>query len=283
MRESYCEGNVRAAAFWRIEYGYVLSACSRKLILHYLGIFEPYYRSPVYSPMKILLVEDEASVASFIIRSLTEEGYEISLAPDGLLGLTMAKSHPFSIIILDVNLPGMNGMDLCRQLRAEGNRTPVLMLTALTATESLVAGLDSGADDYLSKPFKLAELLARIRSLMRRVITVSEEAPKAVQANGLKIADLFLNTDEKIATRGGKPIDLTATEYRLLEYLLQNQRRVLSRMDILEQVWGIDFNMNTKVVDVYINYLRKKVDKDFNTKLIHTAVGMGYIVKEGGV
>lgn len=230
--------------------------------------------------MKVLLVEDEASVASFIIRSLTEEGYEISVAPDGLLGYTMARSHPFGLIILDVNLPGMNGMDLCRKLRAEGVGTPVLMLTALSATESLVDGLDSGADDYLSKPFKLAELLARIRSLMRRVTPAKAPDAKNAQSKGLKLADLFLNTEEKIATRAGKPIDLTATEYRLLEYLLQNQRRVLSRMDILEQVWGIDFNMNTKVVDVYINYLRKKVDKDFDTKLIHTAVGMGYIVKE---
>lgn len=228
----------------------------------------------------ILLVEDEASVASFIIRSLTEEGYEVSLAPDGLLGLAMAQSHTFSLILLDVNLPGMNGMEVCRKLREAGNTTPVLMLTALSDTEHLVAGLDSGADDYLSKPFKLAELLARIRSLRRRAAPAASEVSSVAKKNGLSISDLFLNTDEKIATRAGKPIDLTATEYRLLEYLMQNQRRVVSRMDILEQVWGIDFNMNTKVVDVYINYLRKKVDKDFEQKLIHTAVGMGYMLKE---
>jgi DNA-binding response OmpR family regulator len=230
--------------------------------------------------MKILLVEDEASVASFIIRSLTEEGYEVSLAPDGLLGLTMAQSHPFSVILLDVNLPGINGMEVCRQLREAGNCTPVLMLTALADTEHLVAGLDSGADDYLSKPFKLVELLARIRSLMRRAPAASIESAAAAKKNGLEVADLFLNTDEKTATRSGRPIDLTATEYRLLEYLMRNQRRVVSRIDILEEVWGIDFNMNTKVVDVYINYLRKKVDKDFDNKLIHTSVGMGYILKE---
>lgn len=230
--------------------------------------------------MKLLLVEDEASVASFIIRSLTEEGYEVSVAPDGLLGLEMALSHSFQIILLDVMLPGMNGIELCRRLREAGNATPVLMLTALGSTENLVTGLDSGADDYLSKPFKLAELLARIRSLTRRAGQSSAGQP-VPEKEGLAIADLFLNTNEKTATRAGRPIDLTATEYRLLEYLLQNQRRVLSRMDILEQVWGIDFNMNTKVVDVYINYLRRKIDKDFEPKLIHTAVGMGYILKEG--
>jgi DNA-binding response OmpR family regulator len=242
-------------------------------------------KPPVFSrplpTMKILLVEDEASVASFIIRSLTEEGYEVSLAPDGQLGLSMALSHPFNLILLDVMLPGMRGLDVCRRLREAGNTTPVLMLTALSATENLVEGLDSGADDYLSKPFKLAELLARIRSLTRRNANgVSTAVAASPEKNGLRIADLFLDTDEKTATRSSKPIDLTATEYRLLEYLMQNPRRVLSRMDILERVWGIDFNMNTKVVDVYINYLRKKVDKDFDTKLIHTAVGMGYILKE---
>lgn len=229
--------------------------------------------------MKILLIEDEASVASFIIRSLTEEGYDVSLATDGLIGLTIARSHPFSIILLDVMLPGMKGTDLCRKLRDEGNTTPVLMLTALGSTEHLVAGLDSGADDYLSKPFKLAELLARIRSLTRRAQPAPAQVP-VVEKNGLGMADLFLDLDEKTVTRDGKSIELTATEFRLLEYFLQNQRRVLSRMDILEKVWGIDFNMNTKVVDVYINYLRKKVDKDFDAKLIHTVVGMGYIMKE---
>jgi len=231
--------------------------------------------------MKILLVEDEASVASFIIRSLTEEGYEVSVAPDGNLGLTMALNHSFLLILLDVMLPGINGLEVCRKLREAGNTTPILMLTALGSTENLVTGLDSGADDYLSKPFKLAELLARIRSLTRRAVPAAAENNQVITTrNGLSMADLFLDADEKTASRGGKTIDLTATEYRLLEYLLQNQRRVLSRMDILEQVWGIDFNMNTKVVDVYINYLRKKIDKDFEPKLIHTAVGMGYILKE---
>jgi DNA-binding response OmpR family regulator len=232
-----------------------------------------------FTPMKILLVEDEASVASFILRSLTEEGFEISLAPDGNLGYTLAKTHAFDLILLDVNLPGMNGYELCRKLREEGFTIPVLMLTALGATENLVTGFDSGADDYLSKPFKLAELLARIRALLRRT-KLNGAAQDDMASNILRFADLKLNTDEKTASRDGHPIELTATEYRLLEYLMQNPRRVLSRMDILEHVWGIDFNMNTKVVDVYINYLRKKVDREHPTKLIQTAVGMGYILKE---
>lgn len=225
---------------------------------------------------KVLLVEDEVSVASFVIRSLTEEGHEVSNAPDGNIGLTMALAHSFDVILLDIMLPGTNGLEVCRKLREKGVRTPVLMLTALGTTENVVTGLDSGADDYLVKPFKLAELTARIRSLLRR----QPATEGAGTDEDLSLADLRLNTREKTAIRGGKLIELTATEYRLLEYLLRNRRRVLSRMDILEQVWGVDFNMNTKVVDVYINYLRKKVDRDFEPRLIHTAVGLGYIMKE---
>ncbi|RYD55984.1 MAG: response regulator transcription factor [Sphingobacteriales bacterium] len=227
--------------------------------------------------MKVLLVEDEPGVASFITRSLDEEGFEISLAPDGQFGLSMAKQYSFELIILDIMLPGINGLEVCKQVRAAGIETPVLMLTALGTTENIVTGLDAGADDYLVKPFKLAELLARIRSLTRRKKTSEPVATAAT----LSIADLSLDTDRKTATRSGKQIELTATEYRLLEYLIKNKKRVLSRMDILEQVWGVDFNMNTKVVDVYINYLRKKIDKDFEPKLLHTSVGMGYIMKEG--
>ncbi len=236
--------------------------------------------------MKVLLVEDEPNVASFISRSLLEDGYEVSIAPDGLIGLNMARQHQFSLIILDIMLPGLNGLEVCKQLRRSGDETPILMLTALGTTENIVTGLDSGADDYLSKPFKLAELLARIRRLTRRNnnnnnnhnnVNGHDAEPTGTY---LQLADLHLDIDQKIAKRNNKTIELTATEYRLLEYLLKNKRRVLSRMDILEHVWGIDFNMNTKVVDVYINYLRKKIDKDFEPKLIHTAVGMGYIVKE---
>ena len=224
--------------------------------------------------MKLLLIEDEPSVVSFIRRYLTEAGYDVSVALDGYEGLQMATDYTFQLIILDVMLPGMNGIAVCRQLRKQQNVTPILMLTALGSTENVVAGLDSGADDYLVKPFKQAELLARIRSLLRRQPETS--APSSV----LKIADLELDLHTKSAGRGSETISLTATEYRLLEYMMRNPRRVLSRMEILENVWGIDFNMNTKVVDVYVNYLRKKVNRKGQSTLIQTVVGMGYMLKE---
>jgi len=223
----------------------------------------------------ILLVEDEASVASLIIRSLAEEGYEVSLAPDGQTGLDMATHNNFDLLILDIMLPGINGLDLCKRIRANGDTTPILMLTALGTTQNIVAGLDSGADDYLVKPYKLAELLARVRSMIRR----GKGNAAASDTEKIKVADLELNLQDKTATRSGQKIDLTATEYRLLKYLMTNARRLVSRMDMLEHVWGVDFNMNTKVVDVYVNYLRKKIDKDHEQKLIHTVVGMGYILK----
>lgn len=227
----------------------------------------------------ILLVEDEAHVASLIIRSLSEEGYEVSLAPDGSTGLDMALQNNFDLILLDIMLPGINGLEVCRKIRASGSTVPILMLTALGTTQNIVTGLDSGADDYLVKPYKLAELLARVRSMIRRNnnigINNADNNPEQIQ-----IADLVLNLKDKTAVRAGQKIELTATEYRLLKYLMANKRRLVSRMDILENVWGIDFNMNTKVVDVYVNYLRKKIDKDFDNKLIHTSIGMGYILKE---
>ncbi|WP_343688800.1 response regulator transcription factor [Chitinophaga sp.] len=231
--------------------------------------------------MKLLLIEDEPAVVSFIHRYLTEAGYDVTVAMDGPTGLQMSMDHPFQLIILDVMLPGMSGIAVCKELRTQQNKTPILMLTALGSTENVVSGLDSGADDYLIKPFKQAELLARIRSLLRRQpdsTSTSTTAPPA--ANLLKLADLELNTDTKSASRCGESITLTATEYRLLEYFLRNPRRVLSRMEILENVWGIDFNMNTKVVDVYVNYLRKKVNRKGLPALIQTVVGMGYMLKE---
>lgn len=227
----------------------------------------------------ILLVEDEAHVASLIIRSLSEEGYEVSLAPDGSTGLDMALQNNFDLILLDIMLPGINGLEVCRKIRASSSTVPILMLTALGTTQNIVTGLDSGADDYLVKPYKLAELLARVRSMIRRNnnigINNADNNPEQIQ-----IADLVLNLKDKTAVRAGQKIELTATEYRLLKYLMVNKRRLVSRMDILENVWGVDFNMNTKVVDVYVNYLRKKIDKDFDNKLIHTSIGMGYILKE---
>lgn len=224
---------------------------------------------------KILIIEDEANVVSLLKRGLEEEGYDVSVAMDGTVGLNMAVTHVFDLLIVDLMLPGINGIEICKQLRANKSTLPILMLTALGSTENIVTGLDSGADDYLVKPFKLAELQARLRNLLRR----NNKVAAANSANILACADLSMDIDAKITTRAGAEIVLTATEFRLLEYLLRNQAKVLSRMDILEYVWGVDFNMSTNVVDVYINYLRKKIDKDFEPKLIQTVVGMGYILK----
>jgi DNA-binding response OmpR family regulator len=208
--------------------------------------------------MKILLIEDEPKLVSIIQRDLTAEGHELSVALDGTTGLEMATKMDFQLIILDIMLPGINGIEICRRLGT---------------TENIVVGLDSGADDYMVKPFSLAELNARIRTLARRNTTLAQPS------NMIQVADLVINTDEKSVKRGNKTIELTATEYRLLEFLVRNKNHMLSRIEILEHVWNIDFNMGTNVVDVYINYLRKKVDKDFEPKLIHTVIGMGYIFK----
>jgi DNA-binding response OmpR family regulator len=225
--------------------------------------------------MKILLVEDEAALATMLNKGLKEAGYEVTVAPDGLIGHEMAVKNQFDVMILDIMLPGLNGMQLCKQLRRQQIDTPILMLTALGATENIVAGLDSGADDYLVKPFHFAELEARLRTLLRRKTPGNNG-----QADVLQLGNLSLNTSTRAASLNGDPVNLTATEYRLLEFMMQNRGRVLSRMELLENVWGIDFNMSTNVVDVYVNYLRKKIDTDPAQKLIHTMIGMGYILKE---
>ena len=226
--------------------------------------------------MKLLLIEDEPSVISLIQRSLSASGHEITVAMDGKSGLEMATHHAFDMIILDLMLPVINGMEVCRKIRSAGYTTPILMLTALGTTENIVSGLDAGADDYMTKPFKLAELEARIRTLTRR----GKEVEKENNGVTLKIADLVLNTETKIVQRNGQTIDLTATEFRLLEFLINNRNKVLNRMEILENVWDINFNLGTNVVDVYINYLRKKVDKNQKNKLIHTVFGMGYVMRQ---
>lgn len=225
--------------------------------------------------MKILLVEDEAALAGMLNKGLKEAGYEVTVAPDGLIGHDMAVKNQFDVMILDIMLPGMNGMQLCKQLRRQQIDTPILMLTALGTTENIVAGLDSGADDYLVKPFQFAELEARLRTLARRKSPVNN-----TPVDLLQMGALTLNTSTRTASLNGEPVNLTATEYRLLEFMLQNRGRVLSRMELLENVWGIDFNMSTNVVDVYVNYLRKKIDNNPAQKLIHTMIGMGYILKE---
>lgn len=227
--------------------------------------------------MKILLIEDESAVVSLIERGLKEKGLEVSVAMDGSTGLEMVKNHSFNLLILDIMLPGMNGIQVCKEIRSAGIDVPILMLTALGSTENIVTGLDNGADDYMVKPFKINELLARVNALGRRSVKKGNEVNLN---NSLHIANLKLDTDAKIAMRDDQVISLTSTEYKLLEFFMRNQSRVLSRMEILENVWDIDFNLGTNVVDVYVNYLRKKIDKNREDKLIHTMIGMGYMMKE---
>ncbi|RNI30646.1 response regulator transcription factor [Rufibacter latericius] len=223
---------------------------------------------------KILVVEDEPKLAELLQRGLKQEGYAVSVSMSGTAGLKMALDFPFHLIILDLMLPEMSGLEVCRKLREHQVETPILMLTALDSPENIVTGLDSGADDYLVKPFNFSELGARIRTLTRR--SQNGIAPQTK----IRIADLEVDTLEKQVSRQGNKIPLTATEFRLLEFLVQHHKRVVSRIEILENVWNIDFNLGTNVVDVYINYLRKKIDKDYAPKLIHTIIGMGYVLKE---
>ena len=225
--------------------------------------------------MAILLVEDEPNVVSVIKRGLADYGIAISVATDGLTGLQMATAHAFDVIILDVMLPTMDGIQLCKRIRATDDQVPILMLTALDSTENIVTGLESGADDYLAKPFKMAELAARLKTLMRR-----RGARAAAVKNIYISADLELDADAKILKQNGQTVSLSPTEYRLMEYFMKNPRKVLSRIQILENVWDINFNMGTNVVDVYINYLRKKLDKTNLTLYIQTVFGMGYIMKD---
>jgi two-component system, OmpR family, copper resistance phosphate regulon response regulator CusR len=228
---------------------------------------------------KILLVEDETSVASFIKKGLTEEGYEVSIALDGSTGLQMALANSFDLIILDIMLPGINGIEVCRSIRQQNKSVAILFLTALGTSENVVIGLGAEADDYLIKPFKFIELLARVKSLLRR----TEQATPARTLSGgneFLIGNLIVNDYTKIVKRGERIISLTSTEYRLLLLFITNPKKVLSRIEILEAVWGINFDMATNVVDVYVNYLRKKIEKDGAPKLIHTVIGMGYVLKE---
>ena len=220
---------------------------------------------------KILLVEDEINIASFIERGLREFGNTVTVAHDGTSGWELLQNEAFDLLILDIIMPGTNGLDLCRQYRQrEGYQTPVVMLTALGTTEDIVKGLDAGADDYLVKPFSFQELEARIKALLRR----GRETPTLQ----LTCNDLVLDCNTRRAQRGEISIDLTVKEYRLLEYFMTHQGIVLSRLTLLKDVWDKNFDTNTNVVDVYVNYLRNKIDKDFETKLIHTVVGMGYIM-----
>lgn len=216
--------------------------------------------------MRVLVVEDDPSVARFIKQALSEAGYVATLAEDGETGFRIARAESFEIILLDIMLDGMDGLEICRRLRAEGDRTPILMLTARDLLDDKVRGLDSGADDYLVKPFQVAELLARIRALLRR----PGGGPPT-----LKVGELELDPSTRAVARGSKSIELSGTEYSLLEYLMRNEGRTLTRSMILQHVWHYDFEGNDKVLDVYVSYLRKKID-DGNPSLIKTVRGVGY-------
>ena len=223
---------------------------------------------------RILLVEDERKIADSLKKGLTENQYEVEVAYDGLMGKKLFNSYPFDLAILDINLPGLNGYELCKEIRSHNQQIPVMMLTALNAIDDKIEGFDAGADDYIIKPFDFKELLVRIRALLKRL----RQTPPTI--NVLKIGDLVMNLDSKEVTRDSKLIQLTAKEFQLLEYLIKNKNRVVSRADIALNVWDIDFDTKTNVIDVYVTFLRKKLDRDFPNKLIHTQVGMGYILKE---
>ena len=224
--------------------------------------------------MRLLIVEDERQIASFLERGLKEEGYAVDVVYNGNDGLDWAAAVEYDLIVLDVMLPGRDGYSVCRELRQRGVKTPVLMLTARDTVDDRVTGLDSGADDYLVKPFAFKELLARLRAITRR-----QGESKSVE---LQLADLSLNTLTHSAQRGDRRIELIAKEYALLEFLLRNHNRVLSRTQIGEHVWNLDFVPESNVVDVYIRYLRKKIDDGFENKLIKTMRGSGYLISADG-
>ncbi|KQB38967.1 Response regulator with CheY-like receiver domain and winged-helix DNA-binding domain [Flavobacterium daejeonense] len=223
--------------------------------------------------MKLLIVEDEPHLLSIIRRGLSENDNEVSVAQNGTTALEMILNEDFDVVILDIMLPDINGIEICKKLRAEKNFVPILLLTALGTTENIVTGLNSGADDYLVKPFKFTELEARIAALARR--SNQKHQPNSL----IQIVDLEIDNRAKSVKRNGEVIQLTAKEFKLLQYLANNPEIILSREQILDNVWGISFDMNTNVVDVYINYLRNKIDKPFQNKLIHTIKGLGYILK----
>lgn len=229
---------------------------------------------------RILLIEDESSVVSFIKKGLSEEGYDVSVALEGNQGLQLAITHEYDLIILDIMLPGKNGLEICNEIRVHNKKVAILFLTALGTAENVVLGLETGADDYLVKPFKFIELLARVKTLLRRTEPIQISTTQSPDPQFFRFADLEVDDYSKIVKRAGKVISLTSTEYRLLLMFMKNQKRVLSRPDILEQVWGVDFDMGTNVVDVYVNYLRKKIEINELPRLLQTVVGMGYVLKE---
>lgn len=230
--------------------------------------------NPIEQMFKIGLAEDDVKIASLIKTGLEEHNYSVTTIPDGIMALYAFQEEEFDLIILDVMMPGMNGIEVCRQLRETNKEIPVLMLTALGSVDDKVLGLNSGADDYLVKPFHFKELLARIEAMLRRHQPANNQ-----QKNVLSFEDITLDTYSKTVQRAGKDIQLTAKEFTLLELFLKNTNRLLSRQYIAENAWDVSFDTGTNVIDVYVNFLRNKIEKGFDRKLIHTKIGMGYIMK----
>lgn len=227
--------------------------------------------------MQILVIEDEQRIAELIDKGLTELGFQVTLAYDGEMGKKLALSKSFDLILMDLILPKINGIDLCKEIRLSFPNIPIIMLTALGATDDKIEGFDAGANDYLVKPFDFRELHARIRALIKRNLASNNTFS---QGFILRFADLEMNLETKLVQRNNEPVNLTPKEFRLLEYMMGNSERVLSRTEIAEKVWDT-FDSGTNFIDVYINYLRKKIDKNHSVKLIHTKPGMGFIFKEG--
>ena len=224
--------------------------------------------------MKILLIEDEPKTVLYLKKGLEENNYEVDTATDGTTGKHLALRNTYQLIITDIILPGLDGRKLCLQLRSADIQTPILMLTALGSTDEIVLGFEFGADDYLVKPFEFKELLARIKALTKRTARLSQDE------NILHIGDLKLDVDRRLVKRGDKNIELTAKEFSLLEYFLNNPGKVISRAELARNIWKVDFDTGTNMVEVYVYYLRKKIDREFEKKLIHTQFGMGYVLRE---
>jgi two-component system, OmpR family, copper resistance phosphate regulon response regulator CusR len=221
--------------------------------------------------MRILIVEDEPKVASFLKKGLDENNYETEIAYDGLSGDKLSQQYKYDLFILDIIIPGISGLELCKRIKKLNPNVPVMMLTALGTTDDKIIGFEAGANDYLVKPFEFRELLARVKVLLKKT-----DQPQN-KVNSLVVGDLELDLERKVARRGNTYIDLTAKEFSLLEFFMRNHGRVLSRVDIAEKVWDIKFDFGTNVVDVYVNFLRKKIDKGHDKKMIHTRVGFGYV------
>ena len=224
--------------------------------------------------MKILIVEDEPNVASLLHRNLLEYGHSIGIATDGVIGLDQILSNQYDLALLDIMLPKKSGLEILKDLKETNNTTPVILLTALDTTDMVVQGLDLGADDYIAKPFKIEEVVARINAVKRRTTLSKDETPQTLEFKGIQLDDL-----SKKVFKEGEEIKLTATEYNLLKLLLENIDKVLSREKILDKVWGVQYDLGTNVVDVYINYLRRKLKDNTANKVIHTVIGMGYVIR----